>query len=111
MPKSAIWPNLFTSFLHDILLFIISNIKSGYHYLHTPRKNKVETTMITPPGSLFVCLLASVSFFTAISGMAIAVLFTTITFVSQFLIRLAVSALLSTAIPGKDSPLFPKIIQ
>ena len=92
----------------------------AYYYEHKFRvitiyipqeRKKVETTMITPPGSLFVCLLASVSFYAAISGMAIAVLFTTITFVSQFLIRLAVSALLSTAIPGKDSPLFPKIIQ
>ena len=65
--------------------------------------------MINPSGSLFVCLLAYL--FTAISGYRGIVYYDTYRVSILKLRRLAVSDLLSTAIPGKDSPLFPKIIQ
>ena len=65
--------------------------------------------MITPPGSVFVCLLAYI--FTANDGYRVIVYHDTYRVLMLKLRRLAVSDLLSTAILGKDSPLFPKIIQ
>ena len=91
---------------------------SCYYYEHKFRvitiyilqeRKKVETTMITPPGSLFVCLLAYL--FTAISGYRGIVYYDTYRVSILKLHKLAVSDLLSAAIPGKDLPLFPKTIQ